>query len=94
MTGKKKPKRIKHIPQRTCVGCQQVAAKKELLRLVWNENGMIIDPTGKLAGRGVYLHKNRACWEKGLKGAISRGLRTELSDEDVNKLKLYLEELS
>ena len=77
--GKKKPDRIRHIPQRTCVGCRMVTSKRSLIRLVKTENGITIDPTGKMAGRGVYLHAFQDCWKKGLKGSIAKGLKTDLS---------------
>ena len=49
-----------------------------------------MDPTGKLAGRGAYVHNTRSCWEQALKGPVSRALRTELSDEDRQRLLEYL----
>ena len=33
--------RIKHIPQRTCLACRQVKAKRELIRLVHTSDGNI-----------------------------------------------------
>jgi len=43
----------RHIPQRTCVGCRQVRAKRELIRIVRTPEGrVLIDPTGKKSGRG------------------------------------------
>jgi len=80
--GKKKPERIKHVPQRTCVGCRKVTSKRALVRLVKSENGIVIDPTGKMPGRGVYLHAARECWINGLKGSIVKGLKTELNEID------------
>lgn len=52
----------KHIPMRTCIGCRQVAGKRELLRIVRSSAGRVeADPTGKKAGRGTYVHKQREC---------------------------------
>ncbi len=31
---KKPVQRVKHIPQRTCVGCRTVMAKRQLMRIV------------------------------------------------------------
>jgi predicted RNA-binding protein YlxR (DUF448 family) len=45
-----------------------------------------VDPTGKLAGRGAYLHDLRSCWEKGLKGALAQALKTGLTEEEREKL--------
>jgi uncharacterized protein len=77
------PKR-KHIPQRTCVGCRKVLPKRSLLRLVRSGEGIVIDPTGKMPGRGAYLHNLRLCWEKGLKSGLAQALKTELKEEDKN----------
>ncbi len=88
MTKKSHP-RVKHIPQRTCVGCRETLAKRNLIRLVRTEDGIVIDPTGKVAGRGAYLHDARSCWTAGLKGSLAHALKTELSAEDRIKLTEY-----
>lgn len=72
-------KRVKHVPQRTCVGCRTVLAKRSLIRIVRTSEGVRVDPTGKLAGRGAYLHDRRDCWERGLRGALAHALKTELT---------------
>ena len=77
-----KRKKIKHVPQRTCIGCREVLPKRSLIRIVRTPSGIQIDPTGKIAGRGAYLHNQHSCWEEGLKGSISHALRTDLSDQD------------
>jgi hypothetical protein len=80
--------RVKHIPQRTCVGCRTVLAKRQLVRLVRPpgaeaESQVKLDPTGKANGRGAYLHNRRSCWETALKsGALERALKVKLSDAD------------
>ena len=53
MAAKKARKKNKHIPQRTCVGCHTVLPKKSMTRLVRTSEGIQIDHTGKLAGRGA-----------------------------------------
>ena len=90
---KKTSKRVKHIPQRTCVGCRTVLPKRQLVRIVRSSEGVQIDPTGKLAGRGAYLHDRRSCWERGLKGALAHALKTELAAEDRERLQAFLETL-
>lgn len=89
----KQPVRRKHTPQRTCVGCREVLAKRTLIRLVRRPDGVAIDPTGKLAGRGAYLHDRRACWDRGLKGALANALKTELTDRDREVLLQFMETL-
>jgi predicted RNA-binding protein YlxR (DUF448 family) len=87
---KKTAIRARHIPQRTCVGCRQVLSKKGLIRLVRTPEGVIIDPSGKAAGRGAYLHELKDCWEKGLRGPLANALKTELTEMDRARLKAYM----
>ena len=70
-----------------------MAPKREMLRLVHTDEGIRVDTSGKLPGRGVYLHKDHDCWEKGLRGSIAKGLMTEITEEDKIYLKKYLENL-
>lgn len=90
---RKTTQRVKHIPQRTCVGCRTVMPKRQLIRIVRSPEGVQADSTGKLSGRGAYLHDRRSCWERGLKGALARALRTELAAKDRERLQAYLETL-
>ncbi len=52
-----------------------------------------MDPTGKVAGRGAYLHDQRSCWERGLQGSLASALRTELSDADRSRLLEFMANL-
>ena len=79
-------KRTKHIPQRTCIGCQTVLPKRALIRIVRSETGVRVDLTGKAPGRGAYIHGVRSCWEKALKGPVARALKIELSNKDRQQL--------
>lgn len=81
------------MPQRTCVGCREVIAKRSLTRIVKTEEGIKVDPTGKASGRGAYLHNLRSCWERGLRGGLARALRTELSEQDRQALDEYMQGL-
>jgi uncharacterized protein len=78
------------VPQRTCVGCRQVLPKRSLIRVVRFGETVQIDPSGKLAGRGAYLHNQRSCWERGLKGALPHALKTELTEEDRKTLLAFM----
>ena len=71
------------------MACREVLQKKSLIRIVRTPGGIQIDPTGKLAGRGAYLHAQKSCWEKGLKGALASALKTELTTTDREKLGAY-----
>lgn len=90
---KKPVRRTRHIPQRTCVGCREINPKRGLVRIVRTEDGVHVDPTGKAAGRGAYLHTQRSCWERGLKGALAHALKTELSEHDRLGLELLMARL-
>lgn len=89
----RKRTRRKHVPQRTCVGCREVLPKRELIRIVRSPDGVLIDPKGKISGRGAYLHDRRSCWERGLKGALANALKIELTDEDREKLLVFMASL-
>ncbi len=84
-----KQRRVKHVPQRTCVGCREVNAKRQLVRVVRTAGGQVeVDPTGKAAGRGAYLHERRACWARALdKGSLEQALRMTITDADRDRLR-------
>jgi predicted RNA-binding protein YlxR (DUF448 family) len=68
------------LPARTCVGCRTTRPKRELVRLVRQASGeVVVDPSGKLNGRGAYLCPDEACWtqaerRRGLERALSARL--------------------
>ncbi len=80
--------KIKKIPQRKCVGCNEMKNKKCLVRVVRSPEGEInIDFTGKKNGRGVYLCPNRECIEKAKKEKrLEKALEKPISDEIYEKL--------
>lgn len=79
---KKSTPKVKHIPQRTCVGCKEVLPKRTLIRIVRTPEGVLVDATGKANGRGAYLHDRKSCWQEALKGRLSSALKTELTARD------------
>jgi predicted RNA-binding protein YlxR (DUF448 family) len=86
----RKSRRRRHVPQRTCVGCRQVLAKRDLTRVVRGQEGVVIDPSGKAPGRGAYVHELRSCWDSALKGSLSKALRIELTDKELEGLSAYV----
>lgn len=55
----------KHIPMRMCIGCREKKSKKEMIRVVRSSEGQIsLDATGKKSGRGAYVCKDTACFQK------------------------------
>ncbi len=84
----------KHIPQRTCIACRTVRAKREFVRVVRTvENHVQADPTGKKAGRGAYLCRQRECWDTvlGNRNRLTQALKLEtaLDPEDLARLREY-----
>jgi len=67
--------------------------KRSLIRLVRRPDGVQVDPTGKLAGRGAYLHNLRSCWEKGLKGPLAHALKMDLNASDLEHLRQFAKTL-
>ncbi len=88
---RRKGPRPRHVPQRTCVACREQTAKRTLTRIVRTPEGsVVIDPTGKMNGRGAYLCERRDCWEKGLsKGLLARALNVELMTTATEELRRY-----
>lgn len=85
----KKPRRI---PQRTCVGCREVKAKRELIRVVRRPTGEVeVDFTGKLSGRGAYICPNVDCLRAAVKGRrLDRALERTIDPETLQLLEEHL----
>jgi predicted RNA-binding protein YlxR (DUF448 family) len=77
-----------------CVACRQSQDKKSLVRIVRTPEGVYIDDTGKLSGRGAYLHADPSCWEIGLKKSLERALKTSFTEQDRERLLQYQDILS
>lgn len=79
----------KKISLRKCVACQEMFSKKDLVRIVKTpENKILIDPSGKQNGRGAYICKQGACFEKAEKTkALARSLSCQIDPEVYQDLK-------
>ena len=93
MVKKAKVKRPKHIPQRTCVGCREIQAKRTLTRVVRTDTGIVIDLTSKMPGRGAYIHNLQKCWQAAIKGKLANALKIELTDVDRKILLDFMQKL-
>ena len=84
--------RQKKIPLRMCVGCQEMKSKKELIRIVRIPEGeVLLDPTGKKSGRGVYICPDKECLKKALKSnRLEKSLQHPISNEVMERLKIGL----
>lgn len=85
-----KPKKI---PQRMCVGCQEMKGKKDLIRVVRTPTGeVVLDSTGKKAGRGAYLCNTEQCLTKAFKEKrLERALKHSVDTNVYEELKTRLE---
>jgi predicted RNA-binding protein YlxR (DUF448 family) len=54
---------------------------------------VVVDPSGKLPGRGAYLHNRKSCWERGLKGGLANALKVILTKEDRQGLEDFISKL-
>jgi predicted RNA-binding protein YlxR (DUF448 family) len=93
-------------PVRTCIGCRERSAKRELLRVVARSetNGtgtawaVVPDPGGTAPGRGAHLHPSTSCLALAeRKRAFARALRiTSGSGKALSteRLKMYLQDVT
>lgn len=84
---------MKKIPMRTCIGCNNVKPKKELIRIVKTIEGeVLLDFTGKKNGRGAYVCRDISCLEKAIKTKrLSRAFEMPIENEVYEKLKIEIE---
>lgn len=80
--------KVRKVPMRTCVVTHEKLEKKELLRVVRdNEGNVFVDETGKANGRGAYIKKDREAIEKARKSKIlERHLEITIKDEIYDEL--------
>lgn len=82
--------RTRRVPQRTCVVCRTRLEKQRLVRIVRSEQGIQIDKSGKVNGRGAYVCATRSCWEnEALADRLSVALKTHLTEADRARLAAH-----
>jgi predicted RNA-binding protein YlxR (DUF448 family) len=64
-----------------------------MTRVARTPDGVQVDQSGKLPGRGAYLHDLRSCWERGLKGPLAHALKTEITAEERERLLAFMQSL-
>ena len=86
--------KIRKIPQRQCLGCNEHKPKRELLRVVKSPDGEIsLDFTGKKSGRGAYICHDLRCLKKARKSRrIDRSLDCTIPEEIYDKMESELSE--
>lgn len=87
-------KKVRKIPMRQCMGCNEHKPKQELLRVVRSPEGEIsLDFTGKKNGRGAYLCRDVKCLRRARKSRrIDKVLETEIPDEVYDRMEREMEE--
>ncbi|WP_139488945.1 RNase P modulator RnpM [Brevibacillus dissolubilis] len=86
--------KVKKVPLRKCIVCQNMYPKKELLRVVRTpDDQILIDQSGRAAGRGTYVCRQESCltpdtfaagkWKK----VLERALNTSISQEQYEEFR-------
>lgn len=76
----------KKIPQRQCIGCNEMKNKTDLMRVIKTAEGeIVLDLTGKKNGRGAYVCKCQECLgkarkNKGLERSFQMSIPKEIYD--------------
>ncbi len=81
--------KVKKIPMRQCLGCNEHKPKSELMRIVRTPEGeTVLDFTGKKSGRGAYVCKCLSCLRKARKSKrLEKNLECAISDEVYDKME-------
>jgi len=74
---------------RTCVVCREHATKRGLLRIVRQPDGtVLVDPSGRLNGRGTYVCDKPTCLQKAADSEILvKAINAPIPDEIRNHLR-------
>lgn len=85
---------MKKLPQRTCIGCNTQKDKKDLIRIVKNNQGEVsLDKTGKALGRGAYICDNPECLEKAIKSKrLEKSFETKIEESIYEELRKRIKE--
>ena len=88
------------MPMRKCLGCGEMFPQKELVRVVKTKiKGedeesfeISLDLVGKKAGRGAYVCRNTACFEKAVKAKrFQKALSCQIPDDIMDNMKREME---
>ena len=85
--------KVKKIPERQCLGCNEHKPKRELLRVVRDPEGNVsLDFGGKKSGRGAYICPSAACLKKARKSKrIDTALGVNIPDEVYDSMEAALD---
>lgn len=90
----------KKIPMRQCVGCREMKAKKDMIRVIKSmtedetKPEISLDATGRKNGRGAYICANSACLNAAIKNkGLERSFKMPIPKEVYELLTKEMEEL-
>ena len=89
----------KKIPMRQCVGCRQMKAKREMIRVIKTgseeeETTISLDATGRKNGRGAYICPNSECLAAAIKSkGLERSFKMPIPKDIYEMLTKEMEEL-
>lgn len=90
----------KKIPMRQCVGCQEMKAKKDMIRIIKvtsedeEKTQIMLDTTGRKNGRGAYICPNQECLSKAIKNkGLERSFKMSIPKDVYEILTKEMEEL-
>ena len=90
----------KKIPMRQCVGCHEMKAKREMIRVIKTapteegETEIILDATGRKNGRGAYICPNRECLAMAIKNkGFERSFKMPIPKDVYETLTKEMEQL-
>ena len=87
------PTKVRKIPMRQCMGCNEHKPKMDLLRVVRSPEGEVsLDETGRKNGRGAYLCRDVKCLRKARKSRrIESNLECAIPDEVYDRMEQEME---
>ncbi len=98
MSNAKKGPKPRKIPMRRCLGCGESFPKKDLIRVVRSPEGDVaLDFTGKMSGRGAYVCKRTACFQKARRAKrfqnnLDLSIPEDVLDALAQEIRLFEEE--
>lgn len=80
-------------PVRKCISCGEKKPKRELVRIVRTDNTAVIDPTGKMNGRGCYICGAEECVKNAKKTRrIEKALQVPVPEEIYGNIPVNTED--
>ncbi len=88
--------KMKKVPMRKCLGCQESKPQRELIRIVKTPEGALcVDTTGKMNGRGAYICPNIKCLSATKKAKrLEHQFGMDISDELFEQLNSGIQEFN